>query len=280
MAAEERCRASRVAAVRAGGWPVGVAVVSGSRCRDIAVGGARRRWRSGGALIGGIRSAWQERAAPGLGSAGWTHTGLRRSRECLHGRAKQALQDCARAVDPGRRADQRRRRSDTDQCRHRIDVHVRAHGTIDRATGALVVQIRSGKHVVTFRAPPAAHSSSLADWWNDADIGQFVRDGLTSLGSGLAQSHWRRRGHLGPRQVPRCRRPRQVRGRPVSAQPHHRSAQRDRRAGHGRKDSGRGGYPGDRAEPVQRAGRKRGPYRRGHLRALGSHEVRGEHVQR
>ena len=66
---------------------------------------------------------------------------------------------------------------------------VRAHGTIDRTTGALIVRIRRGKHVVTFRAPPShsARAASLSDWWANTDVNQLVKDGLTSLGLGVAQ---------------------------------------------------------------------------------------------
>ncbi len=64
---------------------------------------------------------------------------------------------------------------------------VSAHGTLDRATGDLVVEIRSGKHVVSFRAPHAAHAAGVADWWTNTDISQLVKDGLSSLGVGVAQ---------------------------------------------------------------------------------------------
>jgi hypothetical protein len=66
---------------------------------------------------------------------------------------------------------------------------VRAHGTIDRATGALVVKIRRGKHVVTFRAPPShvAHPAGLSEWWASTDVNELVKEGLTSLGIGVAQ---------------------------------------------------------------------------------------------
>lgn len=67
---------------------------------------------------------------------------------------------------------------------------VRAHGTVDRATGALIVRIRRGKHVVTFRAPPShvARTAGLAEWWADTDVTQLVKDGLSSLGQGVGQS--------------------------------------------------------------------------------------------
>ena len=64
---------------------------------------------------------------------------------------------------------------------------VRARGTLDRATGDLVVEIRTGKHVVSFRAPHRAHAAGAGGWWQDTDVGQLVKDGLSSLGVGVAE---------------------------------------------------------------------------------------------
>ncbi len=64
---------------------------------------------------------------------------------------------------------------------------IRARGTLDRATGDLVVEIRTGKHVVSFRAPHRAHAAGLSDWWQNTDVGQLVKDGLSSLGVGVAE---------------------------------------------------------------------------------------------
>ncbi len=65
---------------------------------------------------------------------------------------------------------------------------IRAHLTLDRVTGKLVLEIRDGKHVVSFRAPPSAQGAGLAEWWKDADIGALVKGGLTSLGEGVFQA--------------------------------------------------------------------------------------------
>ena len=68
---------------------------------------------------------------------------------------------------------------------------IRAHLTLDRATGALVLKIRHGKHVTTFHAPPSGHRGAAAaedEWWKDIDISKLVKGGLSSLGQGIFQA--------------------------------------------------------------------------------------------
>ena len=68
---------------------------------------------------------------------------------------------------------------------------IRAHLTLDRATGALVLKIRHGKHVTTFHAPPSGHRGATAaedEWWKDIDISKLVKGGLSSLGQGIFQA--------------------------------------------------------------------------------------------
>lgn len=67
--------------------------------------------------------------------------------------------------------------------------HVRAQGTIDRETGDLVVKIRRGKHVTSFRAPAShrAHAAAESDWWRDTDVSGLVESGFKQLGIGALQ---------------------------------------------------------------------------------------------
>ena len=71
---------------------------------------------------------------------------------------------------------------------------IRAHLTLDGATGALVLKIRHGKHVTTFRGPATGHRGSTAqtaagdEWWKDIDISELVKGGLSSLGQGIFQA--------------------------------------------------------------------------------------------
>jgi hypothetical protein len=65
---------------------------------------------------------------------------------------------------------------------------VRVHGTLNAETGELLIVIRNGGHVRRFGAPPSAHASVVADWWKNTDISQLVKDGLSSIGEGVAQT--------------------------------------------------------------------------------------------